>query len=326
MSASHARSDAATNEETREIVASRVFDAPRDLVFKMWTDREHAGKWWGPKGFRTTIHEMDVRPGGVWQFVMHGPDGTDYNNKIIYREIVRPERLVYSHVSGPTFDSTVTFTAEGKDRTRVDVVMVFPTAEIRNKTAKDFGAIEGLHQHLERLGDELARARSASPADAPFVISRTFNAPRDLMFRIWTEAEHLQNWFGPKGAKIFAAKNDLRPGGVFHFGMRAADGTEIWGRWVYREISRPERYVFVSSFSDKSGGLTTHPMSPDWPLEILSTITFAEHGGKTTVTVEWTPINPTEAERNAFNAGRASMKAGWGGTFENLEAYVPAKA
>src|SRR6478735_6105977 len=103
MSASHANIEAATNEESREIVASRVFDAPRDLVFKMWTDREHAGNWWGPKGFRTTIHEMDVRPGGVWRFVMHGPDGRDYQNKIVYVEVVRPERLVYDHVSGPVF-------------------------------------------------------------------------------------------------------------------------------------------------------------------------------------------------------------------------------
>ena len=99
---------------SREIVVTRVFDAPRELVFKMWTDPKHIAQWWGPKGFTSTIHEMDVKPGGVWRFVMHGPDGVDYQNKVVYLEIVKPERIVYSHVSGPQFQMTVTFADEGK--------------------------------------------------------------------------------------------------------------------------------------------------------------------------------------------------------------------
>src|SRR5207248_2469506 len=81
----------------REIVATRIFDAPRELVFKVWTDPKHIGNWWGPKGFATTTFSMDVRPGGVWRFVMHGPDGRDYENKITYLEVVAPERIVYKH-------------------------------------------------------------------------------------------------------------------------------------------------------------------------------------------------------------------------------------
>jgi uncharacterized protein YndB with AHSA1/START domain len=77
----------------REIVTTRVFDAPREMVFDAWTDPKHIGQWWGPIGFTTTTHEMDVRPGGVWRFTMHGPDGRDYKNRIVYTEIVRPERL-----------------------------------------------------------------------------------------------------------------------------------------------------------------------------------------------------------------------------------------
>jgi uncharacterized protein YndB with AHSA1/START domain len=78
----------------------------------MWTDPNHVAQWWGPKGFTNTIHEMDVRPGGVWRFVMHGPDGVDYQNKIVFIEVVKPERLVYDHVSGPKFHVTVTFTEQ----------------------------------------------------------------------------------------------------------------------------------------------------------------------------------------------------------------------
>jgi uncharacterized protein YndB with AHSA1/START domain len=140
----------------REIAATRILNAPRDRVFQMWTDSTQIGRWWGPNGFTITIHEMDVRPGGAWRFIMHGPDGRDYRNEVIYVEVVRPERLVYDHISGPVFRATVTFTAEGQ-QTRLTMQMLFATAELRDKVAREFGAVEGLHQTLGRLGEELAR-------------------------------------------------------------------------------------------------------------------------------------------------------------------------
>lgn len=94
------------------------------------------------------------------------------------------------------------------------------------------------------------------------------------------------------------------------------------GKWVFREIVVPERIVFVNSFSDENGGLTRHPLSPTWPLELLTTITFAEEVGKTKLTLRWIPVNATEDERKTFNGGRESMKMGWTGTFENLDAYL----
>lgn len=140
----------------REIVATRVFDAPRELVFKMWTDPKHVAHWWGPNGFTSTIYEMDVRPGGVWRFVMHGPDGVDYQNKIVYAEIVKPERIVYSHVSGPQFQVTATF-AEHGDKAKLTVRMLFESAAQRDKVAKEFGAVEGLNQTLGRLEKQLMK-------------------------------------------------------------------------------------------------------------------------------------------------------------------------
>ena len=150
----------------REIVATRVFDAPRDLVWDVWTDPEHLARWWGPNGFTTTTHAMELKPGGVWRFVMHGPDGRDYQNKITYVEIVKPERLVYRHggsggkedrdLERINFRVSVTFTDQGA-KTRVEMRMVFPSANARDYVIETHGAFEGLKQHLGRLEEYLAR-------------------------------------------------------------------------------------------------------------------------------------------------------------------------
>jgi len=148
----------ATSTAKREITATRVINAPREFVFGMWTDAEQVALWWGPNGFTNTIYEMNVRAGGVWRFVMHGPDGVDYQNTIVYIEIVEPERIVYSHVSDPRFDMTVTFAAQG-DKTTVSVRMLFESAALRDKVAKDYGAVEGLGQALDRLEAHVVKIR-----------------------------------------------------------------------------------------------------------------------------------------------------------------------
>ena len=153
------RSDAPAAATDREIVIQRVFDAPRALVFEAFTDAKHIGEWWGPNGFTTTTYEMDVRPGGAWRYVMHGPDGTDYSNKTVYSEVVKPERLVYAHGADddgpPLFHATITFEDRG-GKTLVTLRSIFATAAIRDRTVKEFGAIEGGKQTLERLAKYLA--------------------------------------------------------------------------------------------------------------------------------------------------------------------------
>jgi len=146
----------ATETTDREIVATRLLDAPCELVWEAWTNPKHLAQWWGPNGFTNTIHKIEVKPGGVWRFIMHGPDGTDYRNEIVYVEVVKPERLVYDHVSGPKFHVTVTFTEEG-DKTRLNMQMVFESAAERDNTIRKFGAVEGLNQTLGKLHDHLAK-------------------------------------------------------------------------------------------------------------------------------------------------------------------------
>jgi uncharacterized protein YndB with AHSA1/START domain len=163
---------------------------------------------------------------------------------------------------------------------------------------------------------------SKASATRPFIISRTFDAPRELLWKAWSERARLMEWFGPKGFKMPAAKMDFRPGGSFHYCMAAPDGHEMWGKFVYREIVSPEKIVLVNSFSDEAGGITRHPMSATWPLEMLSAFTLVEENSRTTAKVEWTPLNATEDERKTFDAAHEGMKQGWSGTFDQLAAYL----
>ena len=154
--AEKSRAVAAKDEPT--IVVTRIVDAPRELVWKAWTEPKHIVQWWGPNGFTNTTHAMEVKPGGVWRFIMHGPDGTDWPNKIVYREVIRPERLVYDHsgegANDPhRFQVTVTFADQGGN-TVVTMASRFPSVAARDAVLK-FGAVEGGAQTLDRLADYL---------------------------------------------------------------------------------------------------------------------------------------------------------------------------
>jgi uncharacterized protein YndB with AHSA1/START domain len=163
---------------------------------------------------------------------------------------------------------------------------------------------------------------AAKGAENEFVITRRFDAPRDLVFAAFTEPERMKQWWGPKGFTVIASKMDLRPGGTYHYGMRAPDGTAMWGKLVYREIVRPERLVLVNSFSDEAGGLTRHPMSPTWPLEMLSTFLFVEADGGTALTIKWSPLNARPEERATFAGAHDGMRQGWTGTLDQLAEYL----
>ena len=147
-----------SNLEDREIVLTRDFDAPRELVWEAWTRPEHLARWWGPDGCTTTIHQMDVRPGGTLRFNMHVPEVGDFPNNIVYTEVVRPERLVYDHSGDEPdlhrFQVTATFDVLDGDRTRLTMRMLFPTTEARDATVA-FGAVELGNQTLRHLAEFL---------------------------------------------------------------------------------------------------------------------------------------------------------------------------
>jgi uncharacterized protein YndB with AHSA1/START domain len=464
MSAIKEQNSPAAVTPDREIVISREFDAPREMVWDAFTDPKQVVQWWGPNGFSTTIHEMDVRPGGRWRHTMHGPDGTNYPNASVFKEVVKPERIVYSHGGGKedgpgvSFEATWTFEAVG-EKTRLTGRSVFATAAMRELVVKEYGAIEGGKQTLGRLdqyldaapvvvertygasinavwkaitefdqmrqwympalrafepkvgfetefsvehegnkfphiwkvtevvpgkkiaytwkfpgnpGESLAtfelfpegentRLRLThsglethdgrnNPALArknfqwgwnelgnaleqflqktnaagheEFSISRVFDAPRELVWNALTEPAHLDQWWGPKGCPTHVAKLELRPGGTFLYCMKMPDGKEWWGKWVYREIVPPEKLVSVVSFTDEKGNPKRHPMSPTWPLEVLSIATLAAEGDKTKLTVRSIAINATAEERKTFYEGFKSMEQGFTGTWNQLAEHL----
>jgi len=164
---------------------------------------------------------------------------------------------------------------------------------------------------------------STDTKSADFVISRVFDAPRDLVWKCFTEPEHIRHWWGPKGVAVTVAKIDLRPGGMCHYCMKGSDGTPMWGRMMYREIVPQDKIVFINSFSNEQGGLTRHPMAPTWPIEMMSIFTFEDQpGGKTKFTVRWSPHNATAEEQHTFDTGHASMNQGWSGSLEKLDVYL----
>ena len=321
-----AATQSARDASDREIVITRVFNASRELVWKAWTDPEHIVKWWGPRGFTTTIETMDFRVGGAWKHVMQGPDGVRYPNKSTFKEIVTHEKIVFSHgggredgeAPGANFVATWTFEDEGEGKTRLTGSMLFPSKEARDLVAREYGAVEGGRQTLERLSEHLPEMLCE-----PFNFTREFDAPLDLVWRAWTERERFARWFGPKGMEMTLRAFDLRPGGMCHYSMTTPDGKEMWGKAVYREVVPQEKLVWINSFSDPDAGITRHPLTKDkWPLQLLTTITFASKGAGTEVTVRWIPYESDEEERRVFDAGRGSMSMGWGGTFEQLTTYL----
>jgi uncharacterized protein YndB with AHSA1/START domain len=282
------------SDASREISGTRMFDAPRDLVFRMFTEMEHVVRWWGPRGFLITVHEMSVRPGGVWRFVMHGPDGRDYVNQNVFREVTAPSRIVYDHASGPPHRAVIEL-AERRGKTEVRWTLTFADAALRDRVAEEFGAVEGLQQTMARLGEEL-------DGEEELVLTRTFAAPRQQVFDAWTTPEALQRWWGPRGFTLPTCLIDFRAGGALRFVMRGPDGADYGFGGTYREVIPPQRIVFTSV------------IDADPEHEMLTTVTFAEDDGKTTVMLRQTA---PRAE-----GPRKGQRQGWTETLDRLQQAV----
>ncbi len=304
MPASVANSKAATDVSDRELIFTRLLDAPRELVYKIWTDPAHLVQWYGPKGFTTSVYEMDVRPGGVWRLTMRGPDGTDYKNRIVFVEVKKFERLVYKHVpeegSEPvTFETTVTF-ADEQGKTRLTLRMLFPSLEERDYVVKKHGAVEGCHQMFGKLAEYLHAMGPGAHAPLPEVtIIRVFHAPRELVFQAWTDAKRMKNWWRPNGFTSLVCELDPRPGGAIRIDLRAPDGSVSSNRGTVREIVPPERLVLAMCVRDAEGNTI---------LEGVTTVTFTEESGKTRLTLH---VRIENATPELLAMHMVGMENGW---------------
>ncbi|WP_340149389.1 SRPBCC domain-containing protein [uncultured Sneathiella sp.] len=168
----------------------------------------------------------------------------------------------------------------------------------------------------------MQNARSDNLNTFEFVISRNFDASIERMWQAWTDVDQFSQWFGPKGCTLSHCTVDMTVGGGYHC-LIAFEGMEVWGKWTFLEIVPPTKLVSIVSFSDETGeALVEHPGMPNWPLKILSTITFEEQGEKTRITVRWTAYEATDIESEAFENGASDMTQGWTGTFDTLEEFL----
>jgi uncharacterized protein YndB with AHSA1/START domain len=288
----------------RENLVTRVFDAPREKVWRAWSEPVHLMQWWGPNGFTNTFHQFDFRSGGAWRFVMHGPDGTDYENENRFVEIVAPERIVIDHLCWPKFRATVTFEDAPGGKTRVIFRQVFDSVETYNQI--NHVASPGLEQNMDRLGAYIA---TIDAEERELTITRLFDAPRETVWRAWTDPKHLAAWWGPAGFTNPVCEVDLRVGGALRIVMRAPDGAEYPMRGIYREIWPPERLVFHNFAVDADD----QPM-----MDGLTTVTFTARGGKTEMVLH------TKATALVPLAIRmlAGMEVGWRQSIDRLAAYV----
>jgi uncharacterized protein YndB with AHSA1/START domain len=301
--------DTASNLARPErVVVTRIFGGPAERVFDAWLDAAAVGGWlFATPGGEMQRVEVDGREGGKFVIVeKRGQMPAEHFGT--YTVLERPRKLVF------------TFATNKVDQAAVVTVGIEPGAAgckltLTHELGPEWIAyreklVAGWTMILEGLAARIFGERD-------FVITRLLDAPRGKVWQAWTVPGQM-GWWGPKGVTIHHAKIDLRPGGTFHYAMRTPDGREMWGRWVLREVVPPGRLVFVNSFSDEAGGVTRHPMVPTWPLELLSTITFAEQEGKTLLTVRWQPLNATEEERKTFDQSHDDMNGGWGGSLDRL--------
>lgn len=306
----------------RELVLSRIIDAPRNLVYQMFIDPQHMPKWWGPNGFKNTIHHMDVREGGSNHYTMHGSDGTNYPNYMRYLELVPNEKIRYQHGTcaedvDKGFHVTISFEDEG-EKTRVTTHMIFASAQDMQMKI-DGGAKNGLVEHMNRLEEYV----TFYGADSTFTTSRVFDAPIDLVYEVHTKQEHLANFWGPTGCKEEILAFDFRTGGRMFHRMDTPDGHTMYAQHTYREIVVPRLLTMITNFCDADGNIIRQPMIDNWPLKMLTRMSFEKvSGGKTKITIHSVPFEAGAIEHEAFKQGHESMQSGYGSTFDVLDKYL----
>ncbi len=294
-----------TDTANREMTITRLLNAPRELVWEMFTNPEHIKHWWGPNGFTNTIYKMDVIPGGEWELTMHGPNGTDYWNKHTYTEVVKNEKLVHIHGPAPKFQMTILFIPQG-NKTQLTITSLFDSAEVLQKAIEEFGAEEGFKQNVERLEAYLEKL----PKERKLIITRILDAPRELVFNLWTDPKHLSQWWGPNGFTAPTCEMDLRPGGAIRIHMEHPDFPNHWMKGVFKEIVPPEKLVFTN------GAFIGEDGEPG--IDGVCTVTFEDYDGKTKMTLvaEVTKLAPQ------FSFAYEGMNEGWNQTLDKLTTYL----
>ncbi len=304
--------NARNDTDARSLTTTRLFDAPRELVFEAWTHPNHFSNWWGPTGFTITTKAFDFRPGGVWRLVMHGPDGRDYQNQITFDEIKSPERIAFHHSPVDGIDGAdavmhstlVTFEDVG-GKTKLTMRLLFSSAEERERVVREYGAAEGLVQTVGRLGEYVAGWGKDRGLTKTIAIMRDFAAPRALVFQAFTDAKHVAEWWGPRGFTAPRGEVDARPGGKIYILMQGPGDFSPPMTATVQEVVPNERFVFSAVARDNNNNAL---------LESLTTVTFRDYGSGTRLTVEARAKGLVDIARVML----AGMEEGWTQSLEKL--------
>lgn len=267
----------------RILLVNRVLNAPVKLVWEVWTNPDHIKNWWGPDGFSNTIYIMDLQPGGRWELTMHGPDGTDYKNKSIFKEIIPCEKIVYEHETGPKFTATILFIAEG-NRTRIEWSMLFETAEEKERTVKIFNAEEGLHQNTEKLSVYLYNIHANA-----LVIEKRIHAATEKVWMALTDKSAMQQWY-------FELDNfRAEPGFEFSFPGKGHKCENYIHRCRILEVIPNQKLTYSWTYENYPGySEVTFELIP----EGAYTLVRLTHTG-----LETFPQNNPDFARSSFNGG-----------------------
>jgi len=305
------------------IITTRVIAAPRELVWKALITPEHLQHFWGPDGFTNTYKQFDLRVGGQALFTMHGPDGTDYPNRLKFITVDAPRLLAFDQDYGGEspddrrFRIEIELTGVG-GKTRIELRLIEANMAQRDAIAQF--AVEGGKQNLDRLAAYVAPMAAEKNL---FVIERSFAVSQQRLFEACTRVEDMKQWFAPAGMATIKASQDFKPGGTYHYGLATPQGQEMWGLITYKEITPNSRLVYLQSFSDKDGGITAHPMSPTWPKEMVTVFEFIPQGEKQTrLKISWIYSGVDDTEASTFHAAHEGMTGGWTGSLDALQNYL----
>ncbi len=302
----------------REILTRRVIDAPPELVWQAWTDPARITLWWGPRGFSTTTRSMELRPGGMWLFTMHGPDGTDYPNRIVFKEVEPGKKLTYAQDDGqePSADSihfqTEVLFENLQGKTLLTLRLVFPSAAAKQRVIDEYGAVQGGVDTVSRLAEHLAG--QAAPGlvltlsdDKTIEFHREIAAPRKLVFEAMTQPQHVRQWWGcTQDMRMTACEMDVRVGGQWRITLEnASNGERYPFKGEYRAI-RPPEYIEQTCIFDVDG-------IRDFPS--IESVTLMQANGKTVI--RGRVIHGSQQARDAhLDSG---MEHGMAASYDRLE-------
>ncbi|HEX5228654.1 MAG TPA: SRPBCC domain-containing protein [Bryobacteraceae bacterium] len=293
----------------REVVLTRAFNAPLIMVFQALSKPEHVLRWFGPRNCPIVACEMDFRVGGSWRYALRRPGGGgDMIMRGVYREIHAPVRFVstesFDDFPGSETVNTVTLSPQD-NRTILEVRVLYPSKEVRDAVLQS-GMEKGAGETYDRLAEHLDAVAAAPPTEAEVTITRVFDAPRELVFRAWTDPRYLQRWWGPAGFTNPKCEFDARPGGAILIHMRGPDGMVHPMSGTVVEIVPPERLVFRSAAIGPGG----QPL-----FETLNVVTFAQEAkNKTKLTVHAKASNVRPEAAPAL----AGMEIGWNMSLDRL--------